>query len=346
MREVAALLHDTHADVTHPLSGFMPPYTLSSVPLRLGWFEDRLIVVRVDTADAALGVSAGDEILSVDGRSVADIDREQRRLYSTSHVIPHAPILHLLGARDSRVRLEIRTRSGVRQLDLPRSRSFRAVYDDLPFVHPRFTVLPGNIGYIDLGRTTSAALFDTAMTALAETRGLIIDGQSGAASSGQLNLFRFITEPAQFIRRVESVSYLHGTEMPSRGFVSPQTWTIPIPPAACPYPKPLVIIIGLGNSSRGESLAKWMTLAHRATFVGTATNGTYGTKDGVTLPGGAVFHFTAGRALWPDGTRYHRVGVVPDVTVNRTVRGFREGRDEVFDVALETMQRLLRQPRR
>ena len=63
--------------------------------------------------------------------------------------------------------------------------------------------------------------------------------------------------------------------------------------------------------------------------MGTPTNGTYGSMQQVTLPGGARFGFTGTRALFPDGRKYHGIGVVPEVFVEPTFEGLRAGRDEV-----------------
>lgn len=98
--------------------------------------------------------------------------------------------------------------------------------------------------------------------------------------------------------------------------------------------------------SRGALWAQWLRLSKRATFVGEPTSGTYGSKDGITLPAGVVFYFTVGRALWPDGRKYHGVGVVPDVVIKPTLAGLRENRDGMFDGAVRTLRKILRTPSR
>jgi C-terminal processing protease CtpA/Prc len=108
------------------------------------------------------------------------------------------------------------------------------------------------------------------------------------------------------------------------------------------FTKPLVVMIGRADLSYGESLAQKLRIAGRAIFVGEPTNGTFGWKDGITLPGGARVHFSRGRELWPSGAEYHGVGVVPDVSAHPTVAGLRRGQDEVYEVALETLKRILK----
>jgi C-terminal processing protease CtpA/Prc len=83
-------------------------------------------------------------------------------------------------------------------------------------------------------------------------------------------------------------------------------------------------------------------LSHRATFVGEPTNGTYFTVHGITIPGGAFVRFTRVRAVWPDGRKYHGVGVVPDVHAEATVAGIRQHRDEVYEEAVATLRRIVK----
>jgi C-terminal processing protease CtpA/Prc len=41
------------------------------------------------------------------------------------------------------------------------------------------------------------------------------------------------------------------------------------------------------------------------------------------------------KVLKHDGSRHHGVGILPDVYVNRTIKGVRENRDEFLEKALE-----------
>jgi len=47
---------------------------------------------------------------------------------------------------------------------------------------------------------------------------------------------------------------------------------------------------------------------------------------------------TGHNVRWPDGKQLQRVGLQPDVPVTPTIRGIREGRDEVLEKALEYLQ--------
>jgi len=43
-------------------------------------------------------------------------------------------------------------------------------------------------------------------------------------------------------------------------------------------------------------------------------------------------------AYFPDGTEKQRVGIVPDVEVRTTIKGIRQGRDEVLEAGIEVIK--------
>jgi C-terminal processing protease CtpA/Prc len=45
--------------------------------------------------------------------------------------------------------------------------------------------------------------------------------------------------------------------------------------------------------------------------------------------------FTGLGAYYPDGKETQRIGIIPDIMIKPSVKGIREGRDEVLESALE-----------
>lgn len=344
LRGFTGLLNDTHVDVTHPLSdGPASSARQFSPPLALGWVRHHLAVIRVDTSEAAIGVSPGDEVIAVDGRSVTDLAAALRPYWPISRKSYDTPIWGLvMGPRNDSITLRIRSSSGVHEVALPRSRPRWSIYAGSLFKHPPYEILPGNLGFIDLGQVTTPGKFDSAMVALANTRGLLLDDRSTASYFAQEHVLRFISGAIATTRLLERITYIRHSEAPMYALGSIQRWTVPTPTTQTrAYTKPLVVMIGRADVSFGEWLAQELRISHRATFVGEPTNGTFGPKDGITTPGGAVVHFTRSRALWPDGAKYHGVGVVPDVRAEPTLVGLRERRDEVYEKALKTLERIV-----
>jgi C-terminal processing protease CtpA/Prc len=76
-----------------------------------------------------------------------------------------------------------------------------------------------------------------------------------------------------------------------------------------------------------------------AEIVGEATAGTNGNINPFTLPGGFGVIWTGMKVLKHDGSQHHGVGILPTVPVAPTIKGIREGRDEVLERALEIIGR-------
>lgn len=73
-------------------------------------------------------------------------------------------------------------------------------------------------------------------------------------------------------------------------------------------------------------------------IVGQPTAGANGNVNPFTLPGGYQFSWTGMRVIKHDGSQHHTVGIQPTVPTARTIRGVREGRDELLEKALELIR--------
>jgi carboxyl-terminal processing protease len=80
-----------------------------------------------------------------------------------------------------------------------------------------------------------------------------------------------------------------------------------------------------------------MTLqaATNTTTIGSTTAGQDGNiSQRILLQGGLFTRFSTIGVCYPDGTPAQRTGVKIDVTVNPTIRGLQEGRDEVLEAGI------------
>ena len=87
--------------------------------------------------------------------------------------------------------------------------------------------------------------------------------------------------------------------------------------------------------SYAESYMGFIKDLHLATIIGQPTAGTNGNINPLLLPGGYHINFTGMLVKDHQGGKHHLKGIVPDVPVERTIQGIREGRDEMLDKALE-----------
>jgi C-terminal processing protease CtpA/Prc len=96
------------------------------------------------------------------------------------------------------------------------------------------------------------------------------------------------------------------------------------------------VVILINETS--QSNAEYTTMALRAggaTVIGSTTAGADGNVSDFKLPGGIRTLISGIGVYYPDGKETQRIGIVPDIDVKPTVKGFQAGKDEVLDKALE-----------
>ncbi len=68
------------------------------------------------------------------------------------------------------------------------------------------------------------------------------------------------------------------------------------------------------------------------------TNASNGNVLNYKLPSGIDVQWTGLLVKNLDGSRFHGIGVIPDIEIYPTIKGIQEGRDEVLEKALEYLR--------
>jgi hypothetical protein len=112
-------------------------------------------------------------------------------------------------------------------------------------------------------------------------------------------------------------------------------WTIP--PSATRLRANVAFLTAGSAISYAESTMGVVEENHLGAIVGETTAGTNGNVNPFALPGGYTVSWTGMRVTKRHGSRHHAVGIRPTVPVSPTLRGVKEGRDEVLEKALEVV---------
>jgi C-terminal processing protease CtpA/Prc len=201
-----------------------------------------------------------------------------------------------------------------------------------------YQVLDGNIGYMDLGRLSSLVEFERAFEALHLTRGLIVDIRRFPGFTVQAALSARLSD-----RSVKSAIY----EIPivSGYDRQEQVWNIGQyevqPDAKAHYGGLVVVLVNEKTSGGAEDICIHLKNAGRVTFVGGTTAGCNGNRTWLSLPGGGRLWFTGMRVKFGDGSRFQNIGITPDVPAAPTVDGIRAGKDEVLEKGIEVLRQLV-----
>ena len=342
--EMAAHLHDSHVSVSSPLVrerfGAPPPVVvrmIEGMPVITG--------LRDEEAAKAAGVEVGDVILKVDGEDaqarLAAFSKYQAASTPQSLMGNVANRFLLTGPDNTTAALTIRDRNErVKEVSLPRKLEYLKRRVTRP--GEIFRVLPGNIGYADLERLTVPQV-DAMFEKFKNTRAIIFD-MRGYPNGTAWAIAPRLTEKDG----IGGALFYRPVVMPPGGassYVSQSvthTFVQGIPPTnKWRYKGKTVMLIDERTISQAEHTGLFFEAANGTKFIGSPTAGANGDVTRFSVPGGIWLSFTGQSVRHADGRQLQRVGLVPDVRVSPTIKGIREGKDEVLEKALEYLAREL-----
>lgn len=334
--DMLAELQDAHTGVVVP--GPFSDRHYFGTARAIGEF---IVVDRVGRTGLAAGLTRGAIVLAVDGLAVEDaLDALPPRLRSGSTPWQRRAraAFHILSTTRTSLRVTFRGLDDVvmsATLVLPKEMPDHTEHTGGEEAGPSITweLLPSGLGLIRIptfspsGGHDLVSEFDTALGALMDTPGLIIDlrGNGGGSTAlAERMAGRFLRE-----------AFLYGREhyrgrLPQRGWRLHLDYRVrPRPPF---YPGQLVLLADELTMSTAEQFLVALVDSGRALLVGRRTAGSSGNPVRFRLPGG-VARFSTGDFRRGDGTPIEGVGLVPHVPVAYTVADFRSGRDPDLEAA-------------
>lgn len=346
-RELVALIarrKDTHANLWSSLAA-LPPTGACRVAADLRFVEDRRLVVTASDRDT--GLSAGDEIVTIDGATTPSLLDAYAPYHAASN---DAARLRDMARSITRgdcapARLVVRDAHGQRAVDAPRTPPRGTATHELQ--GPTFRLLSDDVAYLKLSDIRAADL-DGDFAAMAKTRGVVVDLRD---------------YPSQFVvfalgnRLVDHVTPFATFTRPDAHNPGAFRWTPPVAlnPVGPRYPGRVVVLVDEATQSQAEYTAMALRASPAAVVVGSTTAGADGNVSRIPLPGGLSAMFSGIGVFHPDGRPTQRIGIVPDVEARPTIAGIRRGRDEVLQAgvaqivgpsAAAELMRLLDEPRR
>jgi C-terminal processing protease CtpA/Prc len=99
--------------------------------------------------------------------------------------------------------------------------------------------------------------------------------------------------------------------------------------------KNIIFIVNGHAISAAESLLGYIEGYNLATIIGQPSAGTNGNVNKFKLGGGYSISFTGMKVLKHDGSQHHGIGILPDIYMEKTIKGVKEGRDEFLEKAIE-----------
>ena len=305
-------------------------------PVRVKFIEDQLVITDFFNEEhkTSLGLSVGDVITHIKDRPVGEIVEERVPYYPASNQPTRLRdiAIDILRSNDSSVAITYRNSGDSKNMDLPVFKREELNYYGWYRNDPdgkSFKKLSDDIGYVTLKNIKSEDI-PKIKEEFADTRGIVIDIRNYPSTFVPFLLGGFfLSEPTEFVKFTGG-----NVNNPGEFNFGP---ALKIPGQANAYKGKVVVLV----NELSQSQAEYTTMAFRAnsnaTVIGSTTAGADGNVSSFLMPGGLRTMISGIGVYYPNGDETQRVGIVPDIEVLPTVKGIREGRDELLEKAIEVI---------
>ena len=326
MEHFTAQLHDAHA--LYGYAGVLEEYGEYSAPVRLIRAEGQYVVNFV-YRDCDLQV--GDVIVAFNGRPIEDIIEEQKQYIS---ITEDDKILNqmegfLLSAKESDMDITVRRGDDeisvtTQGMSLEESQTVKGEEKE------PYEVLNNNIGVINPKVLTDDE-FSNIMKKVEKTDGLIIDLRQYPKNGNWINtLAEYIkAEETPFCRAISISPTIPGA------YLTNYIETSGGKQVPYHYEKPVVILMNERTQSLAEYTIMMFRDGHNTIVIGSNSVGSDGNLAYLYGPEGNILQFSGVGILTAEGEQTQRVGLSPDIYVEPTVSGIKEGKDELIEAAVQ-----------
>jgi C-terminal processing protease CtpA/Prc len=212
--------------------------------------------------------------------------------------------------------------------------SRQKVYANFAIKDTCFKYVTPDIGYIYIG-TLKKDYIAAIMPGFLKTKGIIIDLRCYPSDAVNQILGGYLMPKA-----TPFVNFTSGSIVNPGYFTFSNSVYSYVGKKNADYYKGQVVIL---VNEQTQSAAEYSAMAYRAApgakVIGSTTAGADGNVSWFYLPGGIYTCISGLGIYYPDKRETQRVGIVPDITVQPTIKGFTQGRDEVLEKAIEIINK-------
>jgi C-terminal processing protease CtpA/Prc len=328
-KRMTAKLEDAHVDGLTWSTSF--PSNIYTPKLILRYTPEGYAVVKSGYSD----ITKGDVILSIDGKSTADIEDSLSKFISVGNpnVLRREVYRKILRANKGSL-IEISYKDSTNNIKNASYERNYVYYPDWYKYYPneeldtvKWKKLNENIGYVHMGNLLSTDIMSM-YNDLKTTDAIIFDVRNypnGTAWKIAELMFPNSTPVTRLL--------IPSTKYP--GTFQLSNISIGIDGNINAYLGKVIILCNQETQSQAEYTCMILRAMPNAVVVGSQTAGADGDITGFNISSGFPTGFSSIGVYYPDGTPTQRIGIIPDSVVYQTPLGIRQGRDEVLEKALE-----------
>jgi C-terminal processing protease CtpA/Prc len=328
-------VHDTHASIYRdsilnnwtgmkgPAIGFK---TIDKKVIVFDYLNDSL--AKFET------LKPGDEILTVNGRTIAEIKKvyEPYVCASNQAAADRNYIWRFLFFRKDDDSLTITYKRDGKIEKTIMHLYYRPPYQNGDtWRNPMYQLLSDDIGYINIGKIKTDSL-PVIFKEFRNTKGIVIDIRNYPNEFMPNEMGKYLKPTSTPFQRYTGPDYLNPGGFRLIGYIkngATDSDRVEI------YKGLVIILVNEQTQSSAEYTAMALRTAPRAVVMGSQTAGADGDISYVPFPGGFNSPFSGLGIYYPDGKDTQGVGIVPDIFVYPTQKGIAASKDEVLEKAKE-----------
>lgn len=302
-------------------------------PVHLRFIENQLVVTDFYNPELKeeTDLEIGDVITTINGKSITQIIEEKSKYYPASNQPTRLRDLTADLLRSNKNEISL---SYTRKNEKMHKQLKLYPYDSLNVYrwyrrnnNKSYKLLDNNIGYVTL-----ASIKDEDVPLIKEqfmqTKGIIIDIRNYPSTFVPFTLGSyFMSESRPFVK------FTKGSTVNPGEFRFGDELIIDHEEKA--YKGKLIVIVNEITQSSAEYTAMAFRAGDNTTVIGSTTAGADGNVSTIYLPGGLRTLISGIGIYYPNGEETQRVGIVPDIEVKPTIKGIRNGKDELLEKAIE-----------
>ncbi|MFV0419270.1 MAG: S41 family peptidase [Dysgonomonas sp.] len=336
-RLLAAKIDDSHAYVGNDLIASI--VGIHKVPFETRFIEDKLIITSytADVENIKKKIQIGDIITKIDEEAVEDIVKRMLPYTSASNyaVKQREIALRILRTSKDTVSLTLSRDGNTFEIEVPCYGSSQLKLPNYSAPFPKeaeaYSIIDNNIGLVLPSNCTTENRDKGIKKVLAGTKGVIVDFRCYPDDYISFPFLKHLNPASNIFSLVTHAD----ASYPGYFFIAKWYDNVETPKVnPNPYPNKIVVIVNEYTQSAAEDIVLGFQTAPNTIVIGTTTAGADGSIVRFSLPGKVGMVMSGRGVYYPDGSNLQRAGVKIDEIVKPTIKGIREGRDEMFERAL------------
>lgn len=294
------------------------------------WIENKLVITRV--LDKEIALQVGDVVTHINGiKAHKYFDEVKSRISAgtkgwLNYIAEH---ISLLGRENTIITVRVKGKIVDLTRDVNHSRSMHLFKNNLK----DYQMIDDSTTYLNLD-IISMNQINELLPTLEKSKSIICDLRGYPNTNDELiTHFLQSDDTTRAWMQIPLITY---PDYERTADFLKYDWTYKMK-AKKPYlgNKNIVFIIDGRAISYAESFLGYIEGYNLATVIGQPSAGTNGDRNQFKLSGGVVVSFTGMKVLKHDRSQHHGVGILPNIYLEKTIKGVKEGRDEFLEKAIE-----------